>query len=136
MDVVKVTYFDEPERWMAAAAVEKKVIELAEGIGISVDKCVWNLGLGINHTGPHRLDVHFGEYVVRIYFTDHELAGYWGMEETTLTDNRLRQLMERMSDIISALNAHASSEHLSSGMTFPDRIGHHYLKKHFRRRAK
>lgn len=73
-----MTYFDESERMIAPAAVEAKVIQLTDDFGIAVDKSVWNLGMGMDHTGPHRLDVHLGEYVLRIYFTDHELARYWG----------------------------------------------------------
>lgn len=134
--MVKVTYFDEAERMVAAAAVEEKVIRLSDSLGIPIDKCVWNLGLGMDHTGPHRLDVYLGEYIVRIYFTDHELACYWGLGNTTFTDDRLRELVGRLSDIMFALGAHELSGHTSSGFTYPVRNSHYHMKRHVRRKTK
>lgn len=136
IDVVCVTYFDESARLIAASEVEKKIIQFTCELGIPVDQCIWNLGLGMDHMGPHRLDVHFGENAFRIYFTDHELACYWGPVETPSTDNRLRELMGRLSDLLLALKADDLSAPPSSGIPLHECTSHHYFKKYVRRRTK
>lgn len=102
--MVQVAYFDEVERRIAASAVEAKFEELAKEIGIAVDNYVWNLDQGMNHCGPHRLDVHLRRHVLRIYFTDRELAEYWGMEEKAIINTRLRELMARLHDLLQELD--------------------------------
>lgn len=92
--------FNEPERLAAAAVVEARLVKLAEEYGITFDHCVWNLDQGMNNGGPHRLDIHFCGSALRIYFTDYELASYWGMGETTTTDARLRELTAGMHDVL------------------------------------
>lgn len=105
MEVVQVAYFNEAERRIAASAVEAKFEELSKEIGIAVDNYVWNLDQGMNHRGPHRLDVHLRRHVLRIYFTDRELAEYWGMEEKTIINTRLRELMARLHDLLQELDS-------------------------------
>jgi len=138
MTVVTVTYFNEPERMAAANAVEAKFVALANEFGLAIDKCVWNLDMGMNHSGPHRLDVHFEDYVLRVYFTDRELAEYWGSQEVAFTDNRLRELVENLHDIILSINAPEFSEYSPLGITStPLRSdGHPVQKLRSRRRVK
>lgn len=98
--MVRTAHFNEAERLVAAGRVEARLVKLAEGYDITFDKCVWNLDQGMNHRGPHRLDVHYRGYVLRIYFTDDELAAYWAMEQTSMTDTRLHELIAGLHDIL------------------------------------
>lgn len=101
--MVKHVYFDESARRGAAAEIETKIKAISAKVGIHIRRCVWNLDMGMNHDGPHRLDVHVEGHVLRIYFSDHELARYWGMEETEVTDNRLQELLVRLPDLLVAV---------------------------------
>lgn len=130
-----VTYFNESERMRAATTIEANVMQFSNELGLSVTQCVWNLNLGMNHCGPHRLDVHFGDFVLRIYFTDCELASYWWMQETTRTDDRLSQLIARAYDIIHARQEPDPLEHPYADMSPLPHLGYCH-KKSFRRRVK
>lgn len=95
-EVVRIACFNEAERREAAVAIEIRLAGLGSVFDIAIDKYVWNLDQGMNHCGPHRLDVHFCGHVVRIYFTDAELAAYREMGETGMTDNRLHEILVRI----------------------------------------
>lgn len=105
LQLVKQVHFGEAERRVAAAAIEARIGVVAARFGIGIGRCVWNLDLGMNHSGPHRLDMHLEEEVVRLYFSDHELCAYWETGETTNTELRLQEFFSRLPDLLGAVAA-------------------------------
>ena len=85
-----------PLKIMAAMAIEAKVKELAVQTGFAIHSGGWNLGQGMQHAGPHRLDVLVGDQSIRIYFTDHELLAFLRDKEKEATEVRLHRLVSRL----------------------------------------
>lgn len=126
--------FDDSRRASVAAAINARLVGLGNGCGISFDKFDWNFDLDSSHSGPHRLDAYFSDYVLRIYFADTELATYWGTSESALTDNRLHALVKRLADIIHAVNKLGTARY-SQVDTRLENVGGYFLTRNNRRRA-
>ncbi|HEV2610021.1 MAG TPA: hypothetical protein VGU61_07115 [Noviherbaspirillum sp.] len=93
-------YFDAAQRAVAAAAIESRLTAISCRLGLNLTMFVWNHGEGMNHKSPHLLDITVGEHVVRMYFTDHELACYWGEPVAMGTDARLEALCSSLQQLL------------------------------------
>lgn len=127
--------FDDSRRASTAAAINAKLVGLGNGCGISFDKFDWNFDLDSSDSGPHRLDAYFSDYVLRIYFADTELATYWETSEAAMTDNRLHALVNRLADIIHAVNNLGTARY-SQVDTSLENVGGYFLTRNSRRRAR
>lgn len=106
--------YEEPQRLIAAMTIEDRVVELARQAGIRVSDCGWNLGQGMDHPGPHRLDIHVGNRTVHVYFTDLELAAYRGTVKLYGTDIKLMRVIDRLQAALlrpALLRRRAPSQH-------------------------
>jgi hypothetical protein len=85
---------EERQRLSAAAAIQSKVKSLAMQMGMEVLDCMWNMRQGMNHVGPHRLDIRSAHQDTKIYFSDLELISY--EQDSVDTDDRLRILIVKL----------------------------------------
>lgn len=89
-------HVEEPQRIDAATAIESRMKELAEQTGFTINCGEWNLGQGMNHRGPHRLDVRVSDRTVRLYFTDDELIAYLQHRGSSVAESTLNLLVHRL----------------------------------------
>lgn len=109
--------FNEDQRLIAAAAVEASVYKIAKHFGMSVERCLWNCDTGMNHSGPHRMDIHISGLSIRTYISDDELAAYWSRQNTGDTDVRLYHLLNGLHDLIEELAWADLPQHCWTPMT-------------------
>ncbi|WP_334188741.1 hypothetical protein, partial [Noviherbaspirillum sp.] len=98
--MMQTVYFDASQRAVAAAAIEGRLTAISRRLALNIEKFVWNHGEGMNHKGPHLLDITVSEHVIRIYFTDQELACYWGEPVSMGTDARLEALCSSLQQVL------------------------------------
>jgi hypothetical protein len=89
----------ERQRLAAALAIEDRIDQLAAESGMTVMSAVWNLNQGMDHPGPHRLDVGVEECSARIYFTDNELFAYASGAADSMVDERLRFIISDIQEV-------------------------------------
>jgi hypothetical protein len=91
-------HHDEQERLAAAAEIQHRITELTRKMGVTVSTMVWNLDQGMNHSGPHRLDICIAGKVTKIYFTDNELVAFPGKQPAFGTQARLERIVRQCQD--------------------------------------
>jgi hypothetical protein len=90
--------FDEAQRTNAAWVVQQRFQQTALRFGISVERCIWNKGVGMKSAGPHCLTVCFNGISENVFFSDYELSVYGSQKNIKQLDSRLIQLLEDMQE--------------------------------------
>ncbi|SNS92040.1 hypothetical protein SAMN06265795_10976 [Noviherbaspirillum humi] len=94
--MTQIVYFDAVQRTLAATEVEAKLTAICRRLTLRIEGFVWNHGEGMDHKSPHLLDISIGEHVIRMYFTDQELACYWGEQLKEASDARLEAICSNL----------------------------------------
>lgn len=110
----RMVYFDTTQRAVAATMIEGRLTAICRRLALCIDRFVWNHGKGMSHVSPHLLDITVAEHVIRMYFTDQELACYWGEPVSMGTDARLEALCSSLQRVLHAPDTPRSSTGSSS----------------------
>lgn len=85
------------DRSAGAEAISQKAIAIAADSGVTIIKCIWDLGEDLGHEYAHRLELSTEAKTVRLYFPDLELTTTDSESRKKRTDDRLRNAIAQLS---------------------------------------
>jgi regulator of nucleoside diphosphate kinase len=88
----------------AASTIEERVREIAEASQLEVVLCRWHLNRGAGAARPHRIDLHFNNTVVKVYFLDCEILSYGEGNDSYQVETRLQRLAGELKAVFANSN--------------------------------